>query len=107
MTWGKLPGRVATNARPASARPALAVRVTCARPVDCTLNSAHDLGTACAVCARPGFLVCAQPNFVIVHCLGVTIWILFVDTVHEHYSKGKKKCLVYDLKYEIFILKLL
>ena len=37
-----------------------------------------------------------------------------MDTVHEHCSQGKKKnvsghehCIVYDLKYEIFILKLL
>ena len=40
-----------------------------------------------------------------------------MDTVHEQCSQGKKKkkkehkifknCLVYDLKYEIFILKLL
>ena len=28
VTWGRLPGYVATSARPASARPALAVRVT-------------------------------------------------------------------------------
>ena len=65
-TWGRLPGRVATSARPASARHALAVRATsrpcalqrprpghCARSVRC---SAHDLGTARAVCARPGLL---------------------------------------------------
>ena len=47
----------------------------------------------------------------IVHCLGS----LFVDTVHEHCSEGKKKrvqnffkyFLVYDLIYEIFIWKLI
>ena len=66
-TWGKLPGRVATSARPTSARLVLAVHVTCARPVGCALSSANDLGTARAVCARPGFWVCAlctQPSFV-------------------------------------------
>ena len=37
-----------------------------------------------------------------------------MSTIHEHCSQGKKKrvqifkiCLVYDLKYEIFILELL
>ena len=36
-------------------------------------SSAHDLGTARAVYARPGPWVCAlctQPSFVTVHCLG-------------------------------------
>ena len=45
-TWGRQPGCVATSARPASARPGMAVRVTCARQVSCALSSAHDLGTA-------------------------------------------------------------
>ena len=58
-TWGRLPGRVATSASPACARPALAMHVTCARPVSCARSSAHDLGTVRAVCARLGFLVCA------------------------------------------------
>ena len=54
-TWGRLPGRVATSARPASARPALAGHATCARSACCVRSSAHDLGTARAVCGRPGF----------------------------------------------------
>ena len=71
-TWGRLLGRVATSARQASARPVLAVRMTCARLVGCALSSAHDLGTAHAVCTRPSFWVCAlctQPSFVTVHYL--------------------------------------
>ena len=50
-TWGKLPGRVATSACPASAQPTLAVLAACARPVGCERSSAHDLGTVRAVCA--------------------------------------------------------
>ena len=119
MTWGRLPGRVATNTRSASVRPALTVRVTCARPVGCACSSAHDLGTARAACVRPGFWVCAlctQPSFVTVHCLGSLFgycsWTLFMSTVHRVKKKKKeykifKNCLVYDLKYELFILKLL
>ena len=64
------PGRYARDLRTLSARPALAVRATCARPVGCARSSAHDLGTARAVCARLGFLVCVlctQPSFVTVH----------------------------------------
>ena len=37
-----------------------------ARPAYCLHSSAHDLGTACVVCARPGFWVCTlctQPSF--------------------------------------------
>ena len=93
-TWGRLPGRVVTNARPASARPALAVCAACARPVDCARSSAHDLGTARAACARPCFWVCAlctQPSFVTMHCLGSLFgycsWTLFMNTIH----KVKKK----------------
>ena len=47
----------------------------------------------------------------------VTVWTLFMDTVHEHFSQGfEKKKTEYkkfknflggNLKYEIFILKLL
>ena len=43
-----------------------------ARPVCCAHSSAHDMGTARAVCARPGFWVCAlctEPSFVTVDCL--------------------------------------
>ena len=83
LAWGRLPGRVATNTRPACARPAMAARATCTRPAMaarvtcarqacCERSSAHDMGTARAVCARPGFWVCAlctQPSFVTVHCL--------------------------------------
>ena len=46
-TWGRLPGRVATSARPASARPALAVRVTWALRAQC----ARDLVSWCVHCA--------------------------------------------------------
>ena len=106
-TWGRLPGRVTT-----SARPTLAVCVTCARPVGCARSSAHDLGTARAVCARLGFWVCAlctQPSFVTRHCSGH-----YLNIVHRVFQKKKKKdykifknVVVYDLKYEILILKLL
>ena len=101
-TWGRLPGRVATSARPACARPALAVRVTCERPIGYVRSRANDLDTARVMYARPGFLVCAlctQPNFVTVHCLGSRFgycsWTRF------------KNSLVYDLIYEIFIWKLI
>ena len=94
--WGRMPGRVATSARPASERPTLSVRVTCARLVSCTRSSAHDLGTAQAVCARLSFWVCAlctQPNFVTVHCLGSWFehcsWTLFMSTFHR--VKKKKR----------------
>ena len=40
---------------------------------------ARDLGFGCAHCA---------PNPVLIQC---TIWTLFMDTVHEHCSQGKKK----------------
>ena len=50
------PGRYARDLRTLSARPALAVRTTCARPACCTRSSAHNLGTARAVCTRPGLL---------------------------------------------------
>ena len=90
LASGRLPGRVATSARPACARPALAVRATCARQACYARSSAHDIGTARAVCARPGFWVCAlctRPNFVIVHCLGLLFghrsWTLFKNTVHR------------------------
>ena len=103
---------VATSARPASARPALAVPATCTRPACCERSSAHNLGTARAMCARPGFWVCVmctQPSFVTVHCLGSLFghcsWTLFTGLKKKY--KIFKICLVYDLKYKIFILKLL
>ena len=67
------PGRYARDLRTLSARPALAVRAACVRQACCARSSAHDMGTARAVCARPRFWVCAlctQPSFVTVHCLG-------------------------------------
>ena len=92
-TWGRLPGCVATSARPASARPALAVRVTCARPVGCVLSIAHDLGTVCSVYATwfLGVLTMLTTKFCDSALFRVTVWILFVDTVHEHCSQSKKK----------------
>ena len=66
------PGRYARDLRTLSARLALAVPAKCARPGRCARSSAHDLGTARAVCARPGLWVCAlctQPSFDSVHCL--------------------------------------
>ena len=68
-TWGRLSGCVATNALSAGVRPVGRAR-----------SSSHDLGTARAVCARPGFWVCAvctQPSFVTVHYFRVTVWTLF------------------------------
>ena len=65
-------GSYERDLRTLSARPALAVRATCARPGRCEGSSGHDLGTARAVCARSGFWVCAlctQPSFDSVHCL--------------------------------------
>ena len=111
-TWDRLPGRVATSASPASARLALVVRVTCARPVGCALSSAHDLGTARATWFL-GVRTVHTTQFCDSALFRVTVWILFMDTVHEHCSHDKKKykifkkLLVYDLKYKIFILKLL
>ena len=110
-TWGRLLGRVATSARPASAQPALVVRATCARPVGCVRSSAHDLGTARVVCTRLGFWMCAlctQPSFDSVHCLQSLFGSLFMKTVHRVKKKYKnfKNFLVYVLIYEIFILKL-
>ena len=64
------------------------------RPVGCARCSTHDLGTARAVCTRPGFWVCVlctQPSFGIVHCSGHCFGTLFMDTVHEHCSQGFKK----------------
>ena len=62
--WGRPPGRVATSARPACARPAHAKRATCA-------GCARDMRATSLLCAqqrpRPGFWVCAlctQPSFV-------------------------------------------
>ena len=84
------PGRYARDLRTLRARPALAVRATCARQACCAGSSAHDMGSARAVCARPGFWVCAlctQPSFVTVHCLGSLFghcsWTLFKSTVHR------------------------
>ena len=57
--------------------------LACAWPIGCARSNAHDLGIAHAVCARPGFWVCAlctQPSFDSVHCLQS----LFMSTTHEH-----------------------
>ena len=89
----------ARDLRTLSGRPALATRVTCARPTCCARSSAHDMGTAHAVCARPGFWVCTlctQPSFNSVHCLqslfwGNCSWTLFMNTVHRDLLKKKKK----------------
>ena len=103
------PRRYARDLRTLSARPALAVGATGPRPACCARSSAHDLGTARAVCARPGFWVCVlctQPSFVTVHCLGS----LFKRTVHMVKKKEYKifkNSLMYDLIYKIIILKLL
>ena len=68
-TWalGRDGGRssCARDQAPMRARPACRVR-----------SSAHDLGTALTVCARPGFRVCAlctQPSFDTVQCFTVTV----------------------------------
>ena len=95
-TWGRLPGLVATSARPASARPALVAHVTCARPVGCAHSSAHDLGTATWVLG----VRIVHPNQFCDRAL--------FRSLFEHCSQGKKKkILVYDLIYKIFIWKLL
>ena len=48
------PGRYALDLRTLSARSALAVRATCARQACCARSSAHDMGTARAVCVDLG-----------------------------------------------------
>ena len=111
------PGRYERVLRTLSARPALAAHATCVRQAYCARSSAHDMGTARAVCARPGFCVCAQctqPSFVTVHCLGLLFghysWTLFKSTVHrvkKKKYKNFKNFLGGDLIYEIFILHLL
>ena len=98
-TWGKLPERVATSTRPTSARPALAVRATCAQLACCTRSSAHDLGTARAVCTRD-----LGSGVRTVHPTQFCDKTLF--TGKKKY-KNFKNFLVYDLKYKIIILKLL
>ena len=71
---------------------------------------AHDMRT---LCERPAHAVCTQctrPD--LVQC---TVQVTFMDTVHDHCSRGKKKkstknfknFLVCNLIYEIFILHLL
>ena len=83
------PGRYARDLRMLSAQPALAARATCALHACCARSSAHDMGTAIVVCARPGFWVCAlctQPSFMTMHCFRVTVWTLFMDTIQEHCS---------------------
>ena len=102
--------------RPARAQQVRDLRWLCARPVGRARSSAHDLGTACAVCARPGFWVCAlctQPSFVTVHYLESLFeyysWTLFKSTVHR-VKKNYKNFKIFlggDLIYEIFILHLL
>ena len=66
------------------------LRWLCARQACCARSSAHDMGTARAVCARPGSWVCAlctQASFVTVHCLGSLFrhcsWTLFKNSVHR------------------------
>ena len=86
-TWGRLPGRVATSAHPASALPALAVLVTCARPIGCARSSAHDLGTTRATWFL-GVRTVHTTQFGDSALFRVTVWTLFMDTVHEHCSQG-------------------
>ena len=86
--------------RPRPGRYALAVHATCALLACCACSSAHDMGTVRAVCARPGFWVCAlctQPSFVTVHSLGSLFghcsWTLFkniVDRVKKRVQNFKK-----------------
>ena len=100
LAWGRLPGRVATSARPACARPAHAERETCAgcgRDQLAVRPAAPTTWALRAQCARPWFWVCAlctQPSFVTMHCLGS----LFMDIVQEHCSQGKKKKSIKILK---------
>ena len=71
----------ARDMRTLSTRPALAAHTTCARPACCVRSSAHDLGTTHAVCAPPGFWVCAlctKPSSLSGHCL---------NTVHRVFKK--------------------
>ena len=108
-TWGRLPGRVTTSKR--------ATCAGCARDMRHRSVVRSATPTTWALRARPGFLVCAlctQPSFVTVHCLGSLFgycsWTLFMSTVHrvkKKEYKNFKNFLVYDLKNEIFILKLL
>ena len=88
VTWGRLPGRVATSEHPASVR-----------PVYYALSSAHDMGTASARDLVSG----------LGSLFGYCSWILFMSTIHREKKEYKifKNLLVYDLKYNIFILKLL
>ena len=122
-TWGRLPRRVATSAPPESARPALAVRVTCAR----LALAVRVTGRLCEQQRpRPGhYALTVRATWFLgvssVHptqfcdsaLFRVTVWTLFMSTVHrvkkKNFTEYKifEHFLVYDLIYEIFILHLL
>ena len=88
LAWGRLPGRVATNTRPACARPAMAARATCTRP-------AMAARVTCARSVRATWVLGVRTVHPTQFCdsalFKVTVLTLFMDTVHEHCSQGKKK----------------
>ena len=97
--------KVATCALDLSARRALAARATYARPACCARSSTHDMGTACATWVL-GVHIVHPTQFCDSTLFKVTVWTLFMDTVH----RVKKKFKIFlggDLIYEIFILHLL
>ena len=81
-------------------RPALAVHATCAGPVGCARGSAHDLGTVRSVRAIwfLGVGTVHPTQFCDSELFRVTVWTLFMDTVHKHCSQSKKKKSTKNLK---------
>ena len=90
LAWGRLPWRVATSARPACARPALAARATsllCAQQLPRHGHCARSVRATWVL----GVRTVHPTQFCDSALFRVTVWTLFMDTVQEHYSQGKKK----------------
>ena len=85
-TWSRLPGRVATSARPACTRPELAVRATSRLCTQQRPRLGHYSRSVCATWFL-GVRTVPQPSFGTVHCLGSLFgycsWALFMSTVHR------------------------
>ena len=81
---GRLPGRVATSARPACARDKPAVRAVAPTTWALRAQCARDLGSGCARSApNPVLIQCTVCS----HCLGNCSWTLFMNTVHREKKK--------------------